>query len=176
MMNRRTLSGPPETAPGHVTVVVIRRLDPSELLQDEDTTLAVKQSALNLSPRLKKKIERFLDKRRLITTRVHIEAPQLREVGVTMKVIVSPDRSVTETESLLRRRLHEFISVKTGLCDGTGWPPGRDVYRSDIYRLAEGTEGVEHVSSLALTPANAPGDVELAQNELPVFQITFVSQ
>jgi len=57
--------------------------------------------------------------------------------------------------------------VTRGGFDGNGWPLGGSVYRSKIFRLLEAVDGVDHVESLALSPADANGDVALGPLSLP---------
>jgi hypothetical protein len=148
-----------ETRRGHVAVLVLARpeadVDP-DVLHDESLPLATKQSAVDVSQRLQDRILRFLEERRLITTRLSVVSAQLVAVHLTTVVVVDRRRNVTD--------------VYTGYFEGKGWPLGRAVYESEIYQFLEGLDGVDHVASLTLSPADPHHDVILGPSELPVLQ------
>jgi hypothetical protein len=113
------------------------------------------------------RMRRFLDPRRLITTRLNFMAPQYRQVDVNAAVVVAADRNVADVDAALRSRIAGFLSVERGELDGRGWRLGRNVYESQIARVLEETDGVDHVTQLALNPADAEGNVEIAPHQLP---------
>jgi hypothetical protein len=49
-----------------------------------------------------------------------------------------------------------FFNPITGGPGGTGWPFGRDVYRSEILQVIDETPGVDHVLSLELIAEGCP--------------------
>ncbi len=117
------------------------------------------------SPELKRKVYRFLDRRRLITTRLLIGDPRYREVA--LEVTVVPRRNV-DTVALQQRvvaALNRFFDPIEGGEDGAGWPLGRGIYRSEIYHLLSAVEDVEYVPAVTLDGGQA--NVELAALELP---------
>jgi hypothetical protein len=154
---------------GHVAILVLAALDPN-ILHDESILLPAKQAAVDLDATLRDRILRFLDERRLITTRLSLTSPQLKAVSLTTFVIVDRGRNVTEMTERLRSALHDFFDIFIGYFGGEGWPLGRTVYQSEIYQLIEGVDGVDHVASLAMSPADPNHDVELAPAELPILQ------
>ena len=46
--------------------------------------------------------------------------------------------------------LNKFLDPLVGGPDGSGWPFGRDVYRSEIMRIIDEVPGVDYVASLEL--------------------------
>ena len=184
LMNRKP-SAPDEPAPGHVTVVVLApdaTLDLDEILtrpeaffpgQTAASHLAQKQALVDPSPVLVDKLQRFLDQRRLITTRVHLASPpptslpKLMPVGIDAAVMVDHDRSTADMAALIVGELRAFLGVTRGGFDQKGWPLGGNVYRSKIFRLLEDIDGVDHVEALTLSPADANGDVALEPLALP---------
>lgn len=170
MMNRDSAL---EEKRGHVAILVLTRLDSAlnaDLLHDELVPITTKQLAVDLDQTFMDRILRFLDERRLITTHPSLVSAQLKEVNLTTFVIVDRGRNVTEMTGTIRSALHDFFDIYAGYFDGEGWPLGRTVYQSEIFQLLEGVEGVDHVASLALSPADPNSDVALAPAELPILQ------
>jgi hypothetical protein len=109
-------------------------------------------------------MKRYLDRRRVICTRVEVMAPEYLEVTVQAGVAV---RSGADRSAVLVRildGLNQFLDPLTGGPDGRGWPFGRDVYRSEVLQLLDGVAGVDHVLSLTLRTGEGPaqcGDLRL---------------
>jgi hypothetical protein len=154
VFNKRPLTGTGGTtelvdAPSHVTLVPLFGAGTSPIAD------------------LWERLRRFLDPRRLITTRLDFLAPRLKPLDITATVVVAGDQSVADLRSQLETRVADFLSRVHGDFDGRGWRLGRNVYRSQVFRLLEETEGVDHVSALSLNPSDAQGNVEIAPHELP---------
>jgi hypothetical protein len=172
LMNRKP-QAPQQQATGHVTIAVLAQ----STNQDPDGTLNTtglnapsmtqKQGLVDLAPSLKDKIERFLDKRRLVTTRVHLQSPTLSPVSINATVFVDRDRSIAEMTSGVEQRLRQFLGIIHGGFDRKGWPLGGSVYRSKLFRLIEDMDGVDHVETLTLSPADHNGDIPLDPLSLP---------
>jgi hypothetical protein len=103
-----------------------------------------------------------------ITTRVRVAKPTYRPVRIAATV-------VRDFASLLRKdtvqrtaeaAVRQFLSPLRGGDDGTGWPFGRAVYRSELYQLLEDTPGVDHVRRLLLDGDLARGELPLADDEV----------
>jgi hypothetical protein len=109
-------------------------------------------------------VKRFLDRRRIVCTRVEVRGPEYLEVGVNARVRA---RGGAERSAVLRRILqtvNQFLDPLAGGPDGRGWPFGRDVYRSEILQLLDSASGVDHVLSLTLRSGEGParcGDLAL---------------
>lgn len=159
-------------APGYVTFVLLPGAPHFDeaVFQDEAVLVSTKEAMVALPTGLWQRLSRFLDRRRLITTRLRQQEPELRRVTITATIAIDADRNVAEMEQALRRRVYGFLSLLTGGVDGRGWPLGRDIYRSQLFRLLEDADGVDHVASLALTPADARGNVAIAPHQLPLLE------
>lgn len=159
-------------APSHVTLVLVPGSPdfPETQFRNELVPVATKQAMLTLPTGLWERLQRFLDPRRLITTRLDHDTAKLRAFGMTATVAVAADRSVARVQGELRDRIFGFLSLMSGGFDGGGWRLGRSVYRSQLFRLLEDADGVDHVDSLALSPADADGNVRIAPHELPLLQ------
>jgi hypothetical protein len=114
----------------------------------------------------------FLDRRRLVTTRVHVVGP--RRVVVTVNVQVSPEAGVDVplVRAAVEAALRAFFDPYTGGDEGAGWPVGRDVYRSEIFQKAEDVEGVDFVLSAAINGSTAVTRLTLEEIDLPDVVVT----
>ena len=152
---------------GHVAIIVLREAD-WNVIVDPSVAVTTKQSAINLDITLEEKLRRFLDRRRLITTRLGFIAPTLVPLIVETSVVASTGRSLAEMDLAVRSALRDFFHLQTGHFDHRGWPFGRSVFPAEIYRLLEGIDGVDYVTQLLLNGSDGP--VALADAELPVLQ------
>lgn len=163
-------------APSYVTLVMLAGDETLEAeLRIEAIPVSDKQVLINLSGDLWERINRFLDPRRLITTRLVPLTPRLRRVDMSATVVVAGDRNLADLQAVLYDRVYDFLSPLTGDVDKRGWRLGRNVYRSQVFRLLEDADGVDHVDALSLSPADAQGNVEIAPHELPLLQTLTLS-
>jgi hypothetical protein len=125
------------SAPGTVTVVVLPEL-PAGKPQPTRGLLAA--------------VRRYLERRRVIGTRLLVVGPQYLQVSVHAQVRVWEGSDPQRVQQAIIQRLNAFLHPLSGGPDSTGWPFGRDVYRSEILQLIDGVEGVDHVLSLELVP------------------------
>ena len=169
LMNRRP-QAPQQASPGSVTIVVLAERQGVDLdsgLTDPTLSTVQKLALVALSPGLVDSIERFLDKRRLITTRTYVQPPALTPFSINAQVTVAGDRSTSEMTDIIGKRIRAFLGVAAGGFDGKGWPLGGGIYRSKLFRLIEDLDGVDHVDSLVLSPPDSNGDVPLGPLSLP---------
>lgn len=150
-----------EKRSGHVTILII-----PEFKSNNNLPL-VTQEMINIDQSLEEKILRFLDKRRLITTRLHIEAARLKDIELGINVVIKNQENESDMQEVIKESIYDFFDIINGYFDKNGWPLGRNVYKSEIYRLIEDIDGVDHVSVLTLSPASATGDIEIGEYELP---------
>ena len=99
--------------------------------------------------------------RRLITTRINVVPPDRTEATIAVTVVRDPGADGTALGGLISEALTTFLDDRTGGDDGSGWPFGRPVYRSDLYRVIEGVAGVDHVTALLLGGDAAIGEIPL---------------
>lgn len=93
-------------------------------------------------------VSRYLRRRRVVTTRVEVSGPTYTEVRVRAKVRSRSGVNKPDLASRLRARVDAFFHPLNGGPDKTGWPFGRDVYRSEVLQLFDETPGVDHVLEL----------------------------
>lgn len=128
-------------------------------------------------PVLQPVVAAYLDPRRLLTARVHVVGPRTVPVRVQVTVRLMPDALETQVRPRVVSALQSFLDPIVGR-DGTGWPLGRNVYVSEIYRLLDTLPGVDFVrrttdpatsldlDELATTAAFANRVVRSASGEL----------
>lgn len=125
----------PEERPGHVSVVIVPQSSPETLKPQEEQELI-------------EKVTRYLEPRRLLTTRVHVVAPRYVEVGVRMTLHLNRDvQDTSEFQKSVIESVKKFLHPLTGGTDGKGWPFGRNVYVSEIYELLDELEGIDFVTA-----------------------------
>jgi len=121
------------------------------------------------SPGLRDAVQRALDLRRAVCTRVVVAGPTYREVRVRARVGGEPLAAASRLISAIRAALDAFLNPLTGGPEGRGWPFGRDVYRSEILQVVQAVAGVDYVSSLSLAldgRETACGNLTLCASEL----------
>jgi hypothetical protein len=130
--------------PGHVSVVIVPNADPS------DTGPAP-------SLGLVRKVFEYLEPRRLLATSVHVVGPRYVAIGVRITLRLRPDAKEQEVRDLAVRALNGFLHPLHGGVGGDGWPFGRSVHVSEIYRLLDTLDGVDYVRR-SLDSAGDPVD------------------
>ena len=152
-----------QAAPGQVYVLVIPHVrEPYSFLTPEQ-----------LEPRDVDivRLKQHLDARRMITTRLFINAPAYRWVAVRVQTRVREGTETAVAEQILAR-LYCFLNPLTGGADGKGWPFGRELFVSDVYQCLQGVTDVQFVRNVelfAISPGGGPeGDpvesVELVEH------------
>lgn len=167
-MNRKPplTPSPANPASGHVTLLILPAYDRTLFAT---ATMLQKSAMVAVSDDLTHSLLAFLEPRRLLTTRLHVAGAGLKEVNLQVTVVVDGQRNTADMEIAGRAALIGYLDLIDGYEDGRGWPLGRAVRRSQLYRLLEDVPGLDHVESLALTPANAQGDVEVGAGQVPVW-------
>jgi predicted phage baseplate assembly protein len=101
---------------------------------------------------------RHLDQHRLLTTRVYVVAPDYVRVSVQATVRLRPGFDSTSMMQAITRALDNFLRPLPAedVAQSEGWAFGRTVYKSEIYQIIEGVEGVDCAEKVALV-AEGPG-------------------
>ncbi|HBL30335.1 MAG TPA: hypothetical protein DD490_26165 [Acidobacteria bacterium] len=101
-----------------------------------------------------------LEPRRLVTVRQVIVPPLYVPIQAEIVVATRSDVAAGPLRARVVEALERFLDPVSGGPEGEGWPFGRDVYCSELYRLLEKeVPGVDYVPALSLTstvPAGAP--------------------
>jgi hypothetical protein len=151
---RRNLAGGGSAnldAPGHVTVLI---LPATASAPSED---------------LLRRIRAILEPARLITTRIHVVAPRFATVGVSITLVIQKDAAPQAVRAAAITALEKYFDPVAGGADGAGWPFGKDVYVSEVYRILARLPGVQYVTP-SVDPATnrtldelTVGDVEASR-------------
>jgi hypothetical protein len=123
------------SAPGVVTVVVVPWLPAGRPTP---------------SAGLIERVAVHLESRRTIGTRVIVTWARYKGVSVRARVRSFDGADKERLAKDIGAALDAFFRPLTGGPDGTGWPLGRDVFRSEVLQVIDETAGVDHVLSLEL--------------------------
>jgi hypothetical protein len=103
------------------------------------------------SPGLIGAVKRYIDRRRVICTRIEVAAPTYVVITVTASVQALTGASATTVQSGILTALANFLNPLTGGPAGLGWPFGRSVYNAEILQLIANVPGVDYVTSMTMT-------------------------
>jgi hypothetical protein len=92
----------------------------------------------------------YLNPRRVIGTRLFVTGPQYLSVTVRATVKALSGTNKTNLKSAIVEGLDQLFDPISGGPNKTGWPFGRDVYRSEVMQTIDEIAGVDHVISLEL--------------------------
>jgi predicted phage baseplate assembly protein len=108
------------------------------------------------SPGLLRLVAAYLHPRRVLGTRVEVVGPTYVTITVRARVRAHAHADAAAVAARVIAAVREFFDPLTGGPDGSGWPFGRDVYRTEVLQVLDGTEGVDHVLSLDITAEGRP--------------------
>jgi hypothetical protein len=164
----------PGDAPGSVTVVVAPREDPA-------SPTAPRPDRLFLGA-----ICRYLDRRRLVTTEVHLRGPDYVPIWVSVGIVPEAGVPFVDAREAVVAALSRFLapidpdappwwdeaplSVDEPFVHlRRGWPLGRSVLRLELIAVVNRVPGVRMVSDLKLIAGagDAGDEVELTTLQLP---------
>jgi predicted phage baseplate assembly protein len=100
------------------------------------------------SAALRRHVTAYLNRRRVIGTRVEVVGPTYVSVAVKARVQSAPGTNRVQLRRRLVSALDKFFDPLEGGPDGDGWPFGRDVYRGEVLQMLDEESGVDHVLSL----------------------------
>lgn len=109
------------------------------------------------SPALRHGLWRFFDERRLLTVRHHVVGPDYLAVTIRGSLYLEQDATAGAVGAAAMAALRAYFDALTGGDQGEGWPFGRGVYRSEIYKILDEIPGVDFADAMALTAVDQPG-------------------
>ncbi|MEG4304894.1 hypothetical protein [Microcoleus sp. D3_18a_C4] len=124
-----------EIVEGHITLVVLPR-EPNTNTEN-----------------LRQTIKRFLNQRRLISTRLHVIDPNYVKGKVSAILYLHDSADFQKVETEATRRIKAFFSPldSQDYWQGKGYPFGADIYISELYQLFDDVPGVDYVEEVKLT-------------------------
>ena len=102
-------------------------------------------------------VQRYLERRRVLTGEIHVVTPQYTTVSVSARLQA---RSEVDRRALARQArdaLEKFFHPLHGGPQGGGWPIGRAVYRAELLALLNDLDGVLYVEDLTWSINGEPG-------------------
>lgn len=136
----------PDASPGEVTLLIIPPVPHAEGY--------IAPSQLQAHPADLEILHRELDKRRLLTTRLRIKAPQYVWVAVSVRFHTMPGVEQKAVRDDALRALYQYINPLVGGPNRTGWPFGQRLLPVDIYQCLQGIVGDAVIESVALYEAD----------------------
>ncbi len=143
----------PLRADGHVSLVIVPDLTDQDL-----------EMGIGPDDDLCRRLLDWLHDWKLITTRLHVVGPEFIEVEIQADLKVKSDTidkeafKITDIEDVLDdtvSALKKFFHPFYGGPDNTGWPFGRNVYVSEIYKILSAVPGIDYGENVRLTALNA---------------------
>ncbi|BAY14144.1 baseplate protein J [Calothrix sp. NIES-2098] len=125
-----------QSAPGHMRLIVVPDISDNPTPKP---TEALCQS-----------LWKFLDERRLLTTRHYVVEAQYVPVKITAKLFLVDNALPNKVCKQAVQDIRQFFHPLTGGRDSQGWPFGRDIYVSEVYQLLETVGGVDYVEAVKL--------------------------
>jgi len=157
-------------APGHISMLIL-------------PVVAADSARPQPTAALRQALWRFLDQRRLLTTRLHVVGPDYLRVHVSATLYLEEGMPPAAVRQAATNVLSAFFHPVTGGPDGSGWPFGRDVHLSEVYQLLDTAPGVDFVRGVRIKapdhsereqPASTdqPSTITLSAYELVAIDVT----
>lgn len=136
----------------------------SLVIVPQDSTLD--QTQLN---QLNVDLLKFLDLRRLLTTKLHVVNVEYVPVHITARLWLEQGSKLETVRANAVQKVQTFFHPVTSgeYWDGKGWPFGRNVYISEVYQLLNNLIGVDYVENITLNNSQA--------NEIPLLDRQLVN-
>jgi hypothetical protein len=116
-------------------------------------------------------VSTYLNRRRVLCTRIAVAAPSYVTITITASITALTGAATATVKAAILSALEAFLNPLTGGPAALGWPFGRFVYNAEILRLIATTPGVDYVKSLTMTAGKGQpqcGDIALC----PTFLVT----
>ena len=136
------VGAPAGLPPGVVRVLLVPQLTPCDGYIEPDR--------LHVPERVIKEVQRDLDKRRLLTSRVEIDEPEYRWVTANVRAKLSREADPKVVQSALEAQLYKFLNPLAGGADGQGWPFGATLHISQVYATLQGLPGIDYIERVNL--------------------------
>jgi hypothetical protein len=136
---------------GEVTVVLVPKAAPGQGAGER----------LVLSRELVKRVQAYLDERRLLTARLHVAGFRYRDISLHVEVVLKPVLAgPVNLKTKVEENLRAFLHPLQGGPDQGGWPFGMAVSKSDLQMVLEKIEGVYYVAKVQIRDEDRGVEVE----------------
>jgi predicted phage baseplate assembly protein len=122
---------------------------------------------------LLRRVSRYLDQRRLVTTELYVIPPEYVQITVSVGVQVREGYQVDAVRRWVEQLVRQFLSPLPPLGpDGEGWPSERAVRRAELAAVVVQVDGVEFVEDLLVglvtpTGVTPTGRIDLERWQFP---------
>ena len=134
-----------DRSPGNVNVIVV---------PDQSTTIARPWPSLDLI----REVQRYLDQRRSLTSRLLVTGPRYLPIRVDVVAFVwqrAIDQgyiaNAAEAYTAIQNRIVQFLHPVHGGLDGSGWQVGQHLFIPDIFTAIKPPDEVGFISTLSLS-------------------------
>jgi predicted phage baseplate assembly protein len=103
------------------------------------------------SVELLERVKGYVGARAPLGVQLSVVGPRWLAVSVRAEVVAADPSAAHGLPEAIAARIDAFLHPLTGGPYGKGWELGRRPYRSELFALLEGAEGVDHLRSLTLT-------------------------
>lgn len=121
------------------------------------------------SQELIRRVERYLEERRTLNTRISVRGPRYVPFSVACVVYLRGKLS-TGVEEDVERRLYNYLHPLVGGEDGRGWELGQSVRRVSLFQVVSGSPQILSVLDLRMLDRNGQtidGSLNLRDDQLP---------
>lgn len=94
-------------------------------------------------------VENYLDKKRLLTTKVQVVDPKYKAINITV-TIFSQKQNPNELQIKVKKKLTEYLHPLYGGKHSAGWSFGESVYLSELYKVISSIVGVDTIEKLKI--------------------------
>ena len=104
------------------------------------------------SGQLVRHLTKYLDERRIVTTRLRISGPDYQDIQLKVELALHTldVESFRSVRAECERRLQMFVDPLNGGPEKKGWPLGRTFYASEVYHLLTQLPEIDYVKSVGL--------------------------
>lgn len=150
--------------PGWITLIIVPQANLMPGISDvaEPVADVIEEDHVNHSmrlepsPQLIRRVQTYLDQRNFIgisqptPSRLYVIGPGYLEVTVYAEVVPTDFNLANEVDLRAYLALREFFDPLHGGNHGTGWPFGRNVYKSEVEKVLQGVRGVDFVKAVRI--------------------------
>jgi hypothetical protein len=101
-----------------------------------------------------------LDRHRILTTRLEVTGPDYIGISIDATVTIQPRGDPVLTRQRIIDALDTFLAPIARKRDQKAWEFGRSVFKSEVYEVIEGVDGVDCVIDLSLSASGRAGAFE----------------
>ncbi|MFT7578509.1 MAG: hypothetical protein ACI9MR_000167 [Myxococcota bacterium] len=144
---------PSSAREGEVTVIIVPRSSTSGDALVEKPVPTVE---------LLKKVRKYLNQRRLVSTVVNVVRPSYQEASLRIEIVCAQTGASDKVKKNIEREIRNFLHPLRGWRSGKGWPFGRSLLKVDLYQVVESVDGVDLVDKIRIYDEGR-GGVEVEQ-------------